>query len=336
MSQPTPGDVHVNVPLTNISIANVQDLKAFIATSVFPIVPSQKQSNRYFVYDRGDMLRPGAKKRAPGTESAGGGYKIDSTPTFFCDPDAFHKDVDDPTRANSDDPLSPDRDATLFVTQQLLMRREITFGTKYMTTGVWGTDLTGVTSGAVAGTSFLQWDNPSSDPVGDVTNAIITILKASGFLANRLVIGAEAWQKLRNHPAVLDRIKYTQKATATPELFASLVALDLKSNGMIVDFQVLISTAIQNTAAEGQTVSTSFIIGKSALLCYAAPQPSLMQPSAGYIFTWTGYLGASAEAPRISKFRMEHLKSDRIEGEMAYDMKLVSSDCGVFFSGCVA
>jgi hypothetical protein len=335
MPQPLPGDVHVNVPLTNISIAHVQDARAWIAPIVFPIVPSTKQSARYFVFDKGDMLRPQSKKRAPGTPSAGGGYKVDNTPTFFCDPDAFHKDVDDPTRANTDDPLSPDRDATVFVTQQLLMRREVDFNSKFLTTGKWGTDKTGVAS-APGANQFLQWNDPSSDPVKDITDGIIAILKASGKQANRLVIGAEAWQAVRNHPAVLERIKYTQRATATPDLFASLVALDLRSNGLIGDFQVLVATAIQNTAAEGQTASTSFIVGKVALLCYAAPAPSLMEPSGGYIFTWTGYLGATAQAPRIKKFRMEENAADRIEGEMAYDMKLVSSDCGIFFDTCVA
>jgi hypothetical protein len=33
---------------------------------------------------------------------------------------------------------------------------------------------------------------------------------------------------------------------------------------------------------------------------------------------------------------MEHLKSDRVEGETAYDMKLTGSDLGCFFSAIVA
>ena len=33
---------------------------------------------------------------------------------------------------------------------------------------------------------------------------------------------------------------------------------------------------------------------------------------------------------------MEHLKSDRIEGEMAWDQKVVSDDLGAFFNGIVS
>jgi hypothetical protein len=32
---------------------------------------------------------------------------------------------------------------------------------------------------------------------------------------------------------------------------------------------------------------------------------------------------------------MEHLKSDRVEGEMAFDHKLVASDLAAFFSSTV-
>jgi hypothetical protein len=33
---------------------------------------------------------------------------------------------------------------------------------------------------------------------------------------------------------------------------------------------------------------------------------------------------------------MEHLESDRIEGEMAFDMKLVGADLGVFGASVIA
>jgi hypothetical protein len=59
---------------------------------------------------------------------------------------------------------------------------------------------------------------------------------------------------------------------------------------------------------------------KSALLCYTPSAPSLMTPAAGYIFTWNGYLAGNSYGVRMKNFRMEHIASDRIEGEMTYDM----------------
>jgi len=61
-----------------------------------------------------------------------------------------------------------------------------------------------------------------------------------------------------------------------------------------------------------------------------------MLPSAGYTFSWTGYLGASQEGLRTLRFRMPQLRSDRVEGEMAYDQKVVAAELGVFFSAAIA
>ena len=44
MPNPTQSDLHVNVPLTNVSVAYMQDKATFIADKVFPRVPVQKQS----------------------------------------------------------------------------------------------------------------------------------------------------------------------------------------------------------------------------------------------------------------------------------------------------
>jgi hypothetical protein len=72
-----------------------------------------------------------------------------------------------------------------------------------------------------------------------------------------------------------------------------------------------------------------------ALLCYSAPNPGLMTPSAGYMMAWNGFLGAGPSGNRIKRFRMEHLASDRIEGELAFAAQQVSTDLGCFFLNVV-
>lgn len=37
----------------------------------------------------------------------------------------------------------------------------------------------------------------------------------------------------------------------------------------------------------------------------------------------------------MKRFRMEPIASDRIEGEMTYDMRVISPDVGVFLSNVV-
>src|SRR3974390_1660948 len=122
MPQPTIGDVHVNRPLTNMSVGYVQDAKDFVAGQAFPPIPVNNKSDVYFKYNRGDFFRNGMQKRAPGTPAAAGGYKL-ATATYVADVWAEKKIIDDQIRANSDSPLQPDRDATFWLTQQALINR---------------------------------------------------------------------------------------------------------------------------------------------------------------------------------------------------------------------
>lgn len=312
MSQPTRSQVHVNRPLTQMSIAYLQSESMFVAGKVFPVIPVQKQSDRYFVYTKGDWFRDDVKKRAPGSESAGGGFAIDNTPSYFADVYSLHKDVDDQTRQNADVPLDMDRDATRYVTQKHLLKREKVFVSNYMKTGVWGSDPV----------PTVKWDAAGSHPIVDVENYKNTVHTATGFRPNTIVMTRDVFTTLKNHADVIDRFKYTSARVLTPEILAALFELE----------KFLIVDAVENTALEGKTDSMDFIVKNCALLCYSNPAPSILQPSAGYTFQWVGLYGAGNNLAVIKKFRMEEKESDRIEGSMAWDQKLVGSDLGVFIN----
>jgi len=318
MPQPTRSDVHVNKPLTNISIAYIQRAQDFIADKVFPIVPVLKQSDRYFRYTKDYWFRTGAAKRAPSSESAGSGFAVDNTPNYFADVWAFHQDVDDQTRANADQPIDLDRDATMFVTQNLLLRREIQFVNAYVARNVWTGGPGGVDYN-VGATASNQWDNAASNPMQQVDYLKQFVKSQTGYMPNTLVLSPDVFFALRNNASVLDRIKYTQRGVVSEDILASLFGVE----------KLLVASAVQNTAQEGATGAFGFLTQNLALLVYANPAPSILQPSGGYIFSWQGLFGAGAQGNRIMTFRMEHLKSDRIEGEMAFDMHLVGSDLGV-------
>ena len=87
-------NVHYNRPLTNISLNYMQQPGMFIANSIFPTVPVQKQSDVYYKYDRAQWNRDEMKQRAPATESAGGGYDV-TTDTYYAPVWAVHMDVSD-------------------------------------------------------------------------------------------------------------------------------------------------------------------------------------------------------------------------------------------------
>lgn len=329
MPQPTRGDVHVNAPLSNISVAYIQGANKFISTRFAPNIPVSKQSDRYYIYNRGDFNRDEMKQRAPGTETAGSGYDLDNTPTYYCDVWGFHKDIPDQVRANEDSVLNSDRDATVFVTNKALIRRERDFATSYLSSGVWSSGKTGVNSDVTAGSEFLIWNNANSDPISDIRTAKRAVLEATGFEPNKIVLGRGVYDALIDHPDIVDRVKYGQTAPGVAmvnaQALASLFDLD----------EVLVSNAVYNSAAKGATESSAFINGSNALLGYVAPNPGLMTPSAAYTFSWSGYLGASAAGSRIKKFYIDEIASDRVEIEMAFDHKVVGADLGYFFDSAV-
>lgn len=322
MPQPTAGDVHVNRPLTAFSVAYVQSADRFIADKVFPNVSVQKQSDLYWTYPKGYWFRSEARRRAPGTETPGIG-STRSTGQYYAYVYGLHVDVDDQVRSNTDDPLDADRDAALLLTQNMLIKRDQLWAASYFKTGVWTTDLTGVASGANS-TQVNQWDKAGSDPIVDIHTHKILVEERTGYEPNTLVIGPYVLKALVNHSAIIERIKYTQRGVVTLDLLASLFGVD----------RILVARGINNTAKEGVTDAFSFIFGKHALLCYSAPSPSIMQPSAGYTFSWDGYTGASL-GTRVKRFRHEPTASDRVEMEMSFDFKVIGSDLGVFYSGVV-
>ena len=331
---PTQSDLHVSQPLTNISVAYIQSEDAYVADKVFPRVPVQKQSDLYWKYHKSEWRRQDVQRRAPSTETPGVGWSV-TTDQYFAHVYGVHKDVDDQLRANADSAFNLDRDATRFITGQLLLKRDQDWVETYFTDGVWDHERTGVEASPSAG-EVLQWDDEGSDPIGDVTKAVIDLRENTGFAPNKLVMGPRVIHALRHHPDILDRIKYTQRGIVTEDLLASLFGV---SNLLVTWASEVVprdNNRYQDPNVGDTNADYSFITGNHALLVYANPSPSLMTPSGGYTFTWNGYLGGNDRGIRVKRFRQENIASDRIEAEMTYDMKLVSSDVGFFFNDIVS
>jgi hypothetical protein len=319
-------NAHIDRALTNMSVAYLQEASAFIADKVFPVVPVKRQSDLFYVYNKGDFMRDEAQVRGAGTESAGGDYGVEASDPYFCRKHAFHKDVTEEERANYDEPLNADTDATDFVSQKMLIRREMEWASKFFTTGVWGREITGGDT-ATAPDQVVKWNLATSNPIKDISDAAVKMASETGYKPNTLVLSPAAFTALKNHEDILDRIKYTQKGIVTEDLLATLFEVE----------HVYVAWAVVNSAVKGAADSIDFIMGKNALLCYSNPRPALRKPSAGYIFAWTGLEGAGAYGNRIVRLPMDQLGlgTERIEGEIAFDAKKVCADLGCFFAGIV-
>ena len=311
MPQPTSTDVHVDGVLTNISVCYQQEAYAFVANRAFPVVNVAKQTDLYFTYSQSDFMRDSVQRRADGTESAGTGYGL-STASYSCDVWALHKDIGDQTRANSDNPLNPDMDATRFLSQQMLIRQEVQWASDAFTTGIWGTDAT----------PSPLWDAASSTPIADVETAKNTVLTNTGYVPNTVILSYKAFSALVDNADIVDRIKYTSQDSVTEELLARVFNVD----------RVLVMASVYNSAAEGAAASYSQVGDKDVLVCYTPSAPGLMVPSAGYTMNWSGVSAGLGTSSAISRYRMDTLRADRIEIEAAFDFKIVSAALGYFLS----
>lgn len=325
MSQPTLSEVHVSVPLTNISVNFLQRPDAFLAGRVFPIVPVMKKSDKYFTYTAADFNRTDVAVRAPGVPAPRSGYSV-STDSYNCERRALAHDIADPIRENMDSPLAADQDALAFVMNQMMVDAEIQWAAKYFTTSVW----TGSSTGSDITPSVL-WDDAASTPVEDVKKEIRAVeLATYGYPPNTFVMGRTLFDKLCDNPDVLDRIKHAagpgNPAIANERTLAALFGVE----------RVIVSRAVKNTAAEGAAASKSRVADpESGLLVYAAPNPSLRAPSGGYTFTWMGT--GNPFGIQIKQYRRpEEFESDSVEANFYFDHKLVSSLCGAFFSNAVS
>lgn len=326
---PTPKELHVDRFLTNLSVAFVQDNRNFVFDKVFPVVPVQKQTDKYVIFDRGSFWRNDQIKERPLGGRADVAEWAFTDDTYRCVERALAYKIDDRQRENTDDPLDPDRAATRLLQEQMAIDNDRRWVTEFFQTGLWTTEKDGATA------DFTQFDDTTpTDPVELMDEAHDDILKLTGRRANTLVVGADVHRVIKNMDVVLERIKYTQRGIVNEELLASMFNVD----------NYFVLRSIQNTANEGQTDSIDWIANESSalgaesmLLCHAAPNAGLETPSAGYTFAWQNLVNGAANliGSAIMRGRDEFAHSDHLEIRSATDLKLVSADLGVFFTDCL-
>lgn len=323
MAEPTSSDVHVNQLLTQLSIGYKNPM--YIADIMFPEVMVRKQSDIIPKYNQSSWFRNLAHLRAPGTPSQGAGFTVDNTSTYFCNRFSFRFEIPDEVRDNADEPYNLDRDGTEFVTDKMMMKREVDFATDFFTTSVWTGDQTGVAAGPAAN-QFVQWDDyGNSNPLVDITGFMDNIEGRIAREPNHLTMGKQVWIQLKWHPDLIDTIKHTQTAMMTTQLAAALLELE----------RINVGRAIYTTTAEGTaeaSVTYSRIWGKAALLLYVPARPSLMTPAAGYTFVWNRVANARQY---IKSMRNEEREIDIIEGNSYFDQAQTAAGAGLYMASAV-
>ena len=310
---PTINDVQVIEPvLTGMLTAYLQAQERFVAGRVFPAVPVQTDSGTYLKLTKRYWYRDGLQRRAPGDPFVRLDYGTEKD-TYKTEQWAGDEAIADEERANSQLPLDLEQGAIDHLGNLSLLRKEIQFATDFMKAGVWGTD----------NTTATDWDDANGDPIADIIDAAGVISAATGYLPNTLIVGDIVDRALRKNAKIRETIKYVQATTMSAVRAAIAGALGIEN--------YVVSSAIYDTANDGQTASYSPVIDDDALLLYVNPTPGWAGVSAGKTFVWQpgGGLGS------IYRYRDASRHADVIQHKEQWDQKVIAPELGYFFSDIV-
>lgn len=321
-----------NSYLTNMSMAYFANPGDFVAPCVFPICPVGQSSSYYYKFSKADLARDNVQRK-PAYGKVQPAIFGQTDDTYKCEVDQVIVGIDqiatlDYQRSRAPGVADPRRAKVRFATEQMLLHQDIIFARNFFHTGVWGQEWSGVAA-TPSGSQFLKFSDANFDPVHFFDERIRDIKQSGRRTPNRLALGYDAYLALKEHPDILERIKYTgttaNPAKVTPQVLAQLFGVE----------QVKVVESTYNAAGIGQDADMQFICdSKSALLCYATPSPQIDEPSAGYIFTWDMLGNGSAVA--FDQFEGEKgTHSEFVEGLMSSDMKKTCDDLALFMHDCV-
>ncbi|ALA68827.1 hypothetical protein GT50_00510 [Geobacillus stearothermophilus 10] len=166
---------------------------------------------------------------------------------------------------------------------------------------------------ALSGTD--KFSDPASKPIDVIGDARATVRSKIGIYPNVLLMGASVYEVLKNHSAIIDKIKYSQKGIATADLLAEI--FDVK--------KVVVGKAVY--ADRDGTMRD--IWGANLILAYVPENSAdIWVPSYGYTMRKKG-------RPQTTKYRDETVKSNIIHVSDVYGVELTAKDAGFLITGAV-
>lgn len=303
-----------------------------MAPCIFPICPVELSSSYYYKFDKADLARDNVRRK-PAYGKVAPAIFGQTDDTYKCEVDQVIVGIDQIStlnyqRSRAPGVADPRRAKVRFATEQMLLHQDIIFARNFFHAGVWGQEWSGVAA-TPSGSQFLKFSDANFDPVHFFDERIRDIKQSGRRTPNRLALGYDAYLGLKEHPDILERIKYTgttaNPAKVTPAVLAQLFGVE----------QVKVLESTYNAAGLGQGEDMQFICDtKGALLCYATPSPAIDEPSAGYIFTWD-MLGNGAHVAFDQFDGEKGTHTEFVEGLMSTDMRKTADDLAMYFKDCV-
>lgn len=310
--QPHP-DARIDPILTDLSIAYQNNV--YIWENVFPIVPTEEKSARYYVFDKSEWTRDEAQRRAPGNSSEGGDFPL-SDDRYNCEERAYHTKLPDESADTVGEDIDLEEGKVNFVTEKIMLKAERDIADLVFDAGNWDT-VENITDDE---DRFDDYNN--SDPVGVFEDNIDDVESKTGQMVNTMVLGSEVWRYLKHHPQILDRMAVDNLRTATIDTLSAILEID----------NILVGRARVNNAKRGADDNFERVWGKHCWLGHVADNPGPQIPSAGYTFIWP----REGQIRGVRRWRDEDTHSDKIEAFQSDDKKVTGSDLGAFIQNAIS
>lgn len=327
------GAFRPHIYLTNLSMAYFQDASNYVAKSIFPICPVQLSSANYYIFDKASLLRDNVARK-PQFGKVAPAQMGQTNQSYNCYVDQIIVGIDqlanlDYQRTNAPGVADPRAAKVKFIAEQMNLHQDLVFAENFFKAGVWSNEWTGHTSYNSGSKQFIKFSDANCDPVKLFDDLCTEIQQSTGRRPNRLGLGKNTFNALKNHPGVVERVKFggstANPATVNERVLAELFGLE----------KVVVLSSIYNRAGLNQDEDMNFICDpNSAILAYATNSPAIDEPSAGYIFTWD-MLGNGQYMPTRQFEGEQGTHSEFIEGLFSCDMKKTADDLAIFLKECV-
>lgn len=321
------GYIKPHTALTNMAMAYYQSAANYFAKALFPICPVDLSSDNYYVFNKEDLLRDNWQRK-PAYGKVMPAVVSEHTETYNCQVDQMIMGIDQIRQTDINRRMGPGisntkQQRTKTMAEQANIHQDIKFANSFFKSGVWTNEWSGVAA-SPSTKQFIKFSDDNSEPIKFIDARKTEIHQETGRTPNRLGIGVNVFNALKEHPAILERIKYggttANPAAVTEQVLAELFGVE----------KLVVLKSIYNNADQGAAANMEYIGDPDAmLLTYATNAPSKEEPSAGYIFTWD-MLGNGQYMPILNYLGEGGTHTEYIEGLMSQDMRKTSDDLAVY------